>query len=278
MGAGPCAVTNNGGGWMGTCCPVVELRQYGLHPGRREELISLFDREFVETQEAVGMSVIGQFRDLDDPDRFVWLRGFSDMASRSEALTAFYGGPVWAEHKDAANATMIDSDDVLLLRPAREGSGFPTADGDRPAPGAEGSPGGIVAATIYHLDAPAGEGFSRHFESALEPVLSGTGAETLAAFVTEESENTFAMLPVREDENVFVWFSLFRDPAAYGRHAAALQRSRAWGEGISGAPALEAGRPPEVLRLSPTARSLIRARPRALRARPSGASRTSGVD
>ena len=74
---------------------VVELRQYTLHPGRRDDLIELFDREFVETQEACGMVVIGQFRDLDDPDRFVWLRGFADMESRREALTAFYGGPVW---------------------------------------------------------------------------------------------------------------------------------------------------------------------------------------
>ena len=55
------------------CCPVVELRQYTLHPGKRDVLIDLFDREFVETQEAVGIKVIGQFRDLDHPDHFVWL-------------------------------------------------------------------------------------------------------------------------------------------------------------------------------------------------------------
>lgn len=55
-------------------CAVVELRQYTLEPGRRDELVALFDREFIETQEAVGMKVIGQFRDLDAPDRFVRLR------------------------------------------------------------------------------------------------------------------------------------------------------------------------------------------------------------
>jgi len=55
---------------------IVELRQYTLRPGQREALIEVFDREFVETQEAVGMTVIGQFRDIDRPDTFVWLRGF----------------------------------------------------------------------------------------------------------------------------------------------------------------------------------------------------------
>src|SRR5712691_3163354 len=100
------------------CCPIVELRQYTLHPGQRDVLIELFDREFVETQEALGMKVIGQFRDLDNPNRFVWLRGFRDMPSRAQALKDFYGGPVWKAHREAANATMIDSNNVLLLHPA----------------------------------------------------------------------------------------------------------------------------------------------------------------
>ncbi|PYI99292.1 MAG: hypothetical protein DMF00_11300 [Verrucomicrobia bacterium] len=69
-----------------TCCPIVELRQYTLHPGKRDVLIDLFDREFVESQEALGMKIIGQFRDLDNPNRFVWLRGFRDMPSRAQAL------------------------------------------------------------------------------------------------------------------------------------------------------------------------------------------------
>jgi hypothetical protein len=74
---------------------VVELRRYTLKPGARETLVELFDREFVESQEALGMSILGTFRDLDDPDQFVWIRGFSSVASRASALQAFYTGPVW---------------------------------------------------------------------------------------------------------------------------------------------------------------------------------------
>src|ERR1700685_430705 len=94
---------------------VLELRQYTLHPGRRDALIALFEREFVEPQEGVGAHVIATFRDLDDPDRFVSLRRFADMAARVDALGAFYGGPAWQAHRSAANATMVDSDNVLLL-------------------------------------------------------------------------------------------------------------------------------------------------------------------
>src|SRR6185436_13794382 len=89
---------------MPTSCPIVELRQYTLYPGRRAALVALFDRELVETQEAVGMRVIGQFCDLNDPHRFVWFRGFADMPARKQALTDFYTGPVWKAHRDAANA------------------------------------------------------------------------------------------------------------------------------------------------------------------------------
>jgi NIPSNAP len=66
--------------------PIVDLRQYTLHPGTRDDFIRLFDGQFVETQEVCGMRLIGQFRDLGDPNRFVWMRGFADMPSRSCVL------------------------------------------------------------------------------------------------------------------------------------------------------------------------------------------------
>jgi len=91
---------------------------YTLKPAQRDVLINLFERHFVESQEAAGMTLIGQFRDRCDADRFVWLRGFSNMESRHQALETFYGGPVWAAHRSAANNTMLDSDNVLLLKPA----------------------------------------------------------------------------------------------------------------------------------------------------------------
>lgn len=187
--------------------PVVELRRYALHPGRRDNLIALFDREFVEAQEATGMTVIGQFRDLGDPDSFVWLRGFADMAARKASLTAFYGGPVWARHRDDANGTMIDSDNVFLLRPARPGGGFGVPALPRPAPGSSALPGGFMAACVCHLDAPADDALIRRFETEIAPALAAVGVPVLGCFVTEPAENTFPRLPVRDGETVLAWFS-----------------------------------------------------------------------
>ena len=73
-----------------TFSPIVELRQYTLYTGHRDTLIELFEREFVESQEALGIQLVGQLRDLDHPDRIVWLIGFTDMAARAQALKVFF--------------------------------------------------------------------------------------------------------------------------------------------------------------------------------------------
>ena len=239
------------------CCPIVELRQYTLHPGKRDVLIDLFDREFVESQEALGMKIIGQFRDLDNPNRFVWLRGFQDMPSRAQALKDFYGGPVWKAHREAANATMIDSDNVLLLDPATPTSAFSFGNKERSPVGAKEIRSELVVATIYYFDAPVDAGFVEFFEKTMKPAVIGSGATVLAFLVTEHSENTFPALPVREGENVFVWFARFNDPVAYERHIAALTQSSLWRDENSKELARRFKRAPEILKLSPTTRSLL---------------------
>ena len=118
------------------------------------------------------MQVLGQFRDLDDPDSFVWLRGFSDMPTRKRALEAFYGGPTWKQHAGAANATMIDSDNVLLLRPV---SGLVLETNDRPAPGSMASQPGLLVVTIYPLTKAAAVDFPAFFARELEPALHEAG-------------------------------------------------------------------------------------------------------
>jgi hypothetical protein len=233
---------------------IVELRRYALRPGARETLIELFDRELVETQEEVGMQVLGQFRDLDDPDSFVWLRGFSDMPTRKRALEAFYGGPTWKEHAGAANATMIDSDNVLLLRPV---SGLVLEADDRPAPGSTASTPGLLVVTIYPLNNAAVVVFPAFFTRELEPALHAAGMPVLATYATEHSPNTYPALPVRDDAEVFVCMTIVRDETDHARGVAELEQSPLWRDRISHTLARYLDGQPVVLRLTPTSRSLI---------------------
>ena len=236
---------------------VLELRQYTLHPGRRDDLVALFEREFVEPQEAAGIAVLGTFRDLDAPDRFVWLRAFADMPSRADGLGAFYGGPAWKAHRETANATMIDSDDVLLLRPLDGNEALLAALQPRPPAAAAPPAAGVFTITTCPLRVPADAALVQAFDQCVHPWWVGVGGDLLACWVSEPSPNNFPRLPVREGEPVIAWLTRFEDVAAQQRHAALLAASGClerpgWREFLGGDPVH--------LRLAPTPRSALRRR------------------
>jgi NIPSNAP len=236
---------NAGGATPRHCCPVIELRQYTLKPGQRDVLIDLFDRHFVESQEAAGMTIVGQFRDRRRPDRFVWIRGFPDMTSRHQALERFYGGPAWAAHRAAANATMVDVSDVLLLRPVGPVSsdgGF-LLDGDEIRAGTRPRNATTVLAGVYTLSEQADDSLVSRFEKQVAPRLQTRGLMLKGVFVTETAPNTFTRLPVREGEHVLVW-------------VATIEGSPERLESIAADSTL-AGHVPAVLDLEPTSRSLL---------------------
>ena len=217
---------------------VFELRQYTLKGGTRAAFTSLFQREFVTTQDAVGAHVRAVFRDLDDPDRFVWMRGFADMAARKAALEAFYFGPVWKAHREQANAMIVDSDNVLLLKPLTG------------AIGPETLGQGLTRVAIHRLRDVDPAAFAAFFASRMQPAIEAAGGHVVAALTTEASPNTFPRLPVREHDPVFLWIAHFpaeADERALSRRWAATS---GWRDGIADAllPALM--QKAEILRLT----------------------------
>ena len=237
--------------------PVYELRQYTLHPGKRDALIALFEDRFIEPLERDGMQVPAHFRDLDNADRFAWFRRFDDMDARGRALPAFYRrDPVWQQYRNDANATMIDSDNVLLLREAWPGSGFAAPTSPRPPVGAEAQSRAVVVVTTYALVNPVEDAFIAFFRDTLAPRAQADGAKLLATFVSEESANNFPPLPVRP-EHVLVWVASFADDAAYARYRERAASDPRWARDI--APTLRQRLiwPADVHRLRPAARSLL---------------------
>lgn len=227
---------------------VFELRRYTLKPGARETLIRVFDTHLVETQEAVGMSVVCQFRDPAAPDQFVWFRGFADQETRTRALPAFYGGPVWAQHGPAANETMLAWHDVLMLKPAAPGSGFDTRGLERRPPGAADlEDGHAYLVAIHHLAPDATDDEAALAAKAVADAAGSAGGRMLASLISDRSENGFRRLPVREGECVTV--ALVRPAVAQAIPAL---------EAALSAVATGGGRAPDIARLAPTARSLLR--------------------
>ena len=230
---------------------VVELRQYTTRKGQRDTLIQLFEKYFIEPQNALGAHLIGTFRDLDDPDRFVWLRGFHDMDVRKESLESFYGGPIWKAHRQDANATMIDSDNVLMLRPAGARTGF------EPPSHTPDSAAHIVGARIHYLDTVDPARFATLFATSILPRVRQLGVQVIGQFITESAANNFR-LPIREHDHVFVWFARWnalKDEEEFSRR---WSEETGWRDGIPEDLLPSLMRKPERLRLAPTTRSELR--------------------
>jgi hypothetical protein len=170
---------------------IFELRNYTLRPGQRDILIDLFEAQFIDSQNELGAHVRGIFRDIDEPDHFVWIRSFATMKSRLTALESFYTGPVWKAHRDAARATMIDTDDVHLLHPLSPTLPKETIFG-----------GALIIVDV--LPDMAEEKLSAAIRARRDVV---------AAYRTDPSENDYPRLPVHSEKVTVV----IRVAPAYGQ-------------------------------------------------------------
>jgi quinol monooxygenase YgiN len=233
---------------------ICELRNYTTQPGRRDELIALFEREFVDSQETMGSRIVGTFRNVDDPDRFVWIRAFADMPARAAALDAFYTSAGWLERRAVANATIADSDDVLLLRPVA-GRLIELAPVRAPA-GASGPFDSRIVVDTWFLEPRTEVAFAALFADAALPLLRAAGAAPLATFATLHAVNSYPRLPVRENETVFVALTRFESAAAQEAHRVTLPESADWRR-VAAEIERHLIAPASTLRLEPTARSAL---------------------
>jgi hypothetical protein len=111
----------------------------------------------------------------------------------------------------------------------------------------QGTAGGIGIAPVYAFEEPVGSPFVDFFETKIAPVLCAAGASLRGYYVREPAENTFPQLPVREGEQVFVWFASLADEEAYAAYHMVLTASQPWSTSLL--PALQGwlSRPEEVV-------------------------------
>jgi hypothetical protein len=93
---------------------IVEVRSYRIKPGRRAEFIQFFQTWAVPALQAHGMKVLGPLLDLENPNKFVWLRSFPSLEERERRRDAFYEGPLWKNELEAIAMPMLESYDVIL--------------------------------------------------------------------------------------------------------------------------------------------------------------------
>ena len=159
------------------------------------------------------MRIWGQFRDLNDENHFVWVRGYRSMEDRKAGLSRFYFSSMWQETSPEILKMLVPGTSrVRLLEPATE-EGFGKGH-KRPALVSEISEGesrGIVVAQVFL----AGEGDAaapaEEVERALGTAAATAGGQSLGLFLSSGEPNNFPLLPYIEGEAAVVWFGSFPD-------------------------------------------------------------------
>ncbi len=236
---------------------ILEIRNYLLQPNLREHFIDYFEANFITTQQAVNMHVLGQFRLIGAPDHFVWLRGYSDMQSRADSLQSFYDGPVWKKHRTVTNSMMIDSDHVHLLRPlpnTGDLTGGQTADTVAAALASSSISVNtdMIAIDFYQAASGQRQAVIDPFQAQVIPAYEAEGIQLRGCFVAEMGENTFPRHPAIQNPDELVVITGYESEAV-GREKHAKMAGRIQ-QSIGGLLRERV----ETLFLSPTLRSPMR--------------------
>jgi len=227
--------------------PVIEFRRYTTVEGGQAAFSRYFETYFPEAFQQLGAMALGQFTERGNPNSFLWMRGFTSWEQRAVVNAAFYYGPVWKEHKATLNGLMTDSDNVLLLRPLRPGSGVPVQPAVDPLLEPDGAQGEAVA--ILCTVKP---GQLERFAELAAPAFAvwrEAGWSEAGTLATLDMPNNFPQLPVRGDGPHLVWLA----SAPAGSTPPAL-------EVLTDAARDLLREPPERILLRPTQRSRLRYR------------------
>jgi hypothetical protein len=231
---------------------VIEFRRYTIKEGEREHFAEYFESYFPEAFQQMGAIAFGQFFERKNPAMFTWMRGFKNTDARAVINASFYYGPLWREHAFTMNSLMVDSDNVLLLRPLIPERGvavLPSVDPVTERKGAQG----VVVAQIFAVKANSIDAFAKQAEGAFAGYRAA-GAREAGVLITLDAPNNFPQLPVRTDGPYLVWLGVVKDNRTLETQFTPLaERSL---QSLSATGLLRGA--PELVILDPTRRSRLR--------------------
>jgi hypothetical protein len=150
------------------------------------------------------------------------------------------------------NSLIVDSNNVLLLRPLSPERGvavLPSVDPVTERKGAQG----VVVAQIFAVKANSVDAFAQQAEATFAS-YQATGAREAGVLVTLDAPNNFPQLPVRTDGPYLVWLGVVKDNQALETQFTPLAERSS--QSLSATGLLRGA--PELVILDPTRRSRLR--------------------
>jgi len=84
-------------------------------PGKRAEFLEIFRSKSVPAHAEIGMTILGPFLSVEDPDTFFFVRGFPDLSSREPMKAKFYEGELWKLELENILMPMLEKYEVVLV-------------------------------------------------------------------------------------------------------------------------------------------------------------------
>lgn len=188
---------------------VIEFRRYTIKDGEREHFARRFESFFPGAIQQTGAIVAGEFLERANRSMFTWIRCFHDLDDRARLNAALYYGPVWKEHRSQMNELLVDSDNVLLLRPLDPQGGFAILPAVDPASEVSG-PRGVVIAHVFPV-APEKKLVFQQQATRVFDAYRAAGAHEVAVLISLEVPNNFPQLPIRIDGPYLVWLGILKE-------------------------------------------------------------------
>lgn len=193
---------------------VLELRNYLLKPDSADAFSNYFNTHFVRPMNELGGYTLGQFKPDGSNDRFVWMRGFTDMHTRLKCLNDFYvKSAVWKEFGPGANDMILNSDNVYLLRPLNNQQAA-----REPAESINSNifetDTGVTIVDFYICNSTLDKVINL-FNSSYLPFLTTLDIHSVTLWISEMSENKFPQLPAFQDKNLLLTLTTYADENEY---------------------------------------------------------------
>lgn len=193
---------------------VIELRDYVIRQGRRDEFINLFEENFTRSQNVLGGYTLGQYRVKGADDHFFWIRGFKDMPARHKFLNDFYyGSPAWKQHKSAANSMLLNNDNVHLLKPLNLKGGASDAEFSFNS-NWFGQEKGVAVVDFYTSNTKL-EKLIGFVKKKYVAILDSSRIVNTSFWTSETAPNEFRVLPVFQDQNLLVQITFYKNESEY---------------------------------------------------------------
>lgn len=93
-----------------------ELRFYPVKSGKMKEWVKQMEEVVIPFQVSKGITFVGSFVSLDNPDEYIWIRRFESEEERERLYREIYESDHWKQEIGPKNGELIDRANIRVVK------------------------------------------------------------------------------------------------------------------------------------------------------------------